>query len=82
VNACAGIPNEELDPVLPVMVSMQKEINGLTEQRNELIVALKDVIHCNENFGEMYAGRNARDKAKAIIAKIEAAILEYAAGLK
>lgn len=37
----------------------------------ELLAALKECIYCSENFGKAYAGRDARDRAKALIRKYE-----------
>ena len=40
-------------------------------QRDELLAALKEVVYCSEHFGKAYAGRDARDKAKALIKRVE-----------
>lgn len=46
------------------------QLEELTAQRDELLAALKEVVYCSENFGKAYAGRDARDKAKALIRRI------------
>ena len=77
-RACSGIPDSllenpeylikaELDS-LDSQISMRLKTEELL---NQSIEHLEKIIYYNENGGEPYAGRDARDAAKAFIKRIK-----------
>lgn len=78
VNACRDIDMTVLEmpnySVKAELDTLDAQIAGRLKaesQRDELLAALKEVVYCSENFGKAYAGRDARDKAKALIKRID-----------
>ena len=80
VNACAGIETEKLEenaaePIAGLFgrIAAKEGIakRKVEKERDELLAALKEVVYCSEHFGKAYAGRDARDKAKSLIKRVE-----------
>lgn len=70
VNACAGIPTDALDGGSDEYADLSLMIGTLSDQRDELLAALKEVLDGRPS--DMYgANHEAYERAESLIARME-----------